>query len=236
MTAGLWLFLFRVLLAPFQRKPEQAALCDPETLLQQAQQEMRENQAKNRERAVQAITQKNNLQAELDKTQKIVNNLQAKATKAAHEGDGEAERQLLIEAEAYQATLTRVQDNLERAVKTTEAIKVAVRREEGRIRAKTAQAMATKALWKQSQIASHIPDDPTDLAPDYSGEAAYEQAQSWIEFLQSREVKDLRRQTLRTSSYLLAEAERALAHGDRNHARRLLTERGLLLSRSSFLM
>ena len=52
---------------------------DPEILLAQAQQEMREAQAKNRERAVQAITAKNNLQAEVDKTQKMVNNLQAKA-------------------------------------------------------------------------------------------------------------------------------------------------------------
>ena len=58
-----------------------------EALLEAAQQEMREAQAKNRERAVQAITQKNHLQALADQTQKMVNNLQAKAQKAREDGD-----------------------------------------------------------------------------------------------------------------------------------------------------
>ena len=125
---------------------------DPEILLQQAQQEMRENQAKNRERAVQAITQKNNLQAELDKTQKIVDNLQAKAELALKNGDRDLARQLLVEKGQYETTLTTIQQSLQSALETTEAIKVAVRREEERIRAKTAQAMAMKTQWKQSQI------------------------------------------------------------------------------------
>ena len=125
---------------------------DPEILLQQAQQEMRENQAKNRERAVQAITQKNNLQAELDKTQKIVDNLQAKAELALKNGDRDLARQLLVEKGQYETTLTTIQQSLQSAVETTEAIKVAIRREEERIRAKTAQAMAMKTQWKQSQI------------------------------------------------------------------------------------
>ena len=43
-----------------------------EVLLQNAQEQMREAQAKNRERAVQAITQKNNLQALADQTEKRV--------------------------------------------------------------------------------------------------------------------------------------------------------------------
>ncbi len=125
---------------------------DPEILLQQAQQEMRENQAKNRERAVQAITQKNNLQAELDKTQKIVNNLQAKAEIALKNGDRDLARQLLVEKGQYETTLTTIQGSLQSAQETTEAIKTAIRREEERIRAKTAQAMAMKTQWKQSQI------------------------------------------------------------------------------------
>ena len=125
---------------------------DPEILLQQAQQEMRENQAKNRERAVQAITQKNNLQAELDKTQKVVDNLQAKAELALKNGDRDLARQLLVEKGQYETTLATIQQSLQSAVETTEAIKVAIRREEERIRAKTAQAMALKTQWKQSQI------------------------------------------------------------------------------------
>ena len=125
---------------------------DPEILLQQAQQEMREAQAKNRERAVQAITQKNNLQALVDQTQKMVDNLGAKAEIALKNGDRELARQLLIEKGQYDGTLTSTKASLSQALETTEAVKTAMRREEERIRAKTAQALSMKAQWKQAQI------------------------------------------------------------------------------------
>ena len=114
---------------------------DPEILLAQAQQEMREAQAKNRERAVQAITAKNNLQAEVDKTQKMVNNLQAKAELALKGGDRDLARQLLVEKGQYETALTSLNGSLDQAMQTTEAVKVAMRREEDRIRSKTAQAL-----------------------------------------------------------------------------------------------
>ena len=125
---------------------------DPEILLQQAQQEMREAQAKNRERAVQAITQKNNLQALVDQTQKMVDNLGAKAEIALKNGDRELARQLLVEKGQYDGTLTSTKASLQQALDTTEAVKQAMRREEERIRAKTAQALSMKAQWKQAQI------------------------------------------------------------------------------------
>ena len=125
---------------------------DPEILLQQAQQEMREAQAKNRERAVQAITQKNNLQALVDQTQKMVNNLQAKAELALKNGDRDLARQLLIEKGQYDGTLESTKVSLQQALETTEAVKAAMRHEEERIRAKTAQALSMKAQWKQAQI------------------------------------------------------------------------------------
>ena len=125
---------------------------DPEILLQQAQQEMREAQAKNRERAVQAITQKNNLQALVDQTQKMVDNLGAKAEIALKNGDRELARQLLVEKGQYDGTLTSTKASLGQALETTEAVKTAMRREEERIRAKTAQALSMKAQWKQAQI------------------------------------------------------------------------------------
>ena len=125
---------------------------DPEILLQQAQQEMREAQAKNRERAVQAITQKNNLQALVDQTQKMVNNLQAKAELALKNGDRDLARQLLIEKGQYDGTLESTKASLQQALETTEAVKTAMRHEEERIRAKTAQALSMKAQWKQAQI------------------------------------------------------------------------------------
>ena len=70
----------------------QPDLDDPEVLLSLAQQEMKESQAKNRERAVRAITQKNILQAEVDKTQKMVNKLRMNADLARALGDVNEER------------------------------------------------------------------------------------------------------------------------------------------------
>jgi phage shock protein A len=125
---------------------------DPEILLQQATQEMKDAQAKNRERAVQAITQKNQLQALVDSTQKTVDNLGAKAELALKNGDRDLARQLLVEKGQYETTLTSTRASLQQALEVTEAVKTAMRREEERIRAKTAQALSMKAQWKQAQI------------------------------------------------------------------------------------
>lgn len=125
---------------------------DPEILLAQATQEMKAAQAKNRERAVQAITAKNNLQAEVEKTQKTVTNLQAKAEIALKNGDRDLAKQLLIEKSQYETALTSLNVSLQQALETTEAVKAAMRREEARIREKTAQALSMKSQWKQAQI------------------------------------------------------------------------------------
>jgi phage shock protein A len=152
---------------------------DPEILLAQAQQEMKENQAKNRERAVQAITQKNNLQAEVDKTQKMVNILQAKAELALKNGDRDLARQLLVEKGQYDSTLTTMSGSLQSAQETIETIKTAMRREEERIRAKTAQAMALKTQWKQSQIEISINKAMEGMTTDGTDQA-FERAQNKI--------------------------------------------------------
>lgn len=125
---------------------------DPEVLLAQAQQEMQTTHAKNRERAIQAITQKNNLQKQVEDTQKTVDNLQASAEKALKTGDRDLARQLLVEKQQYEGTLVTSQASLQSALESVEAVKVAIRREEEQIRSKTAQALALKAQWKQSQI------------------------------------------------------------------------------------
>jgi phage shock protein A len=152
---------------------------DPDILLQQAQQEMKEAQAKNRERAVQAITQKNNLQALVDQTQKTVDNLQAKAEIALKNGDRDLARQLLVEKSQYETTLNTTKQSLQNAIDTTEAIKTALRREEERIRAKTAQALALKAQWKQSQIEISINKALDGFTTDGT-DAAFERAQAKI--------------------------------------------------------
>jgi phage shock protein A len=125
---------------------------NPELLLQQAQEEMRAVHAKNRERAVQAITQKNNLQQMVDDTQKKVDMLQAKAELALKRGDRDLALQLLKEKQSYETTLQMTRSQLEQAIETSEAVKSAIKAEEERIRQKTAEALALKAQWKNSQI------------------------------------------------------------------------------------
>ena len=142
--------LWRYLMALFSGGLDQ--LEDPDVLLSQAQREMTEMHARNRERAVQAITQKNNLQQMVDDTQKRVDNLQAKAELALKRGDRDLALQLLKEKQQYETTLTATKASLAQALETSEAVKTAIRREEERIRQRTAEALALKAQWKNSQI------------------------------------------------------------------------------------
>jgi phage shock protein A len=125
---------------------------NPELLLEQAQVEMREVHARNRERAVQAITQKNQLQGMVDDYQKKVDTLQAKAELALKRGDRDLALQLLKEKQSVEVALQTTRQSLEQAIETSEAVKKAIKQEEERIRQKTAEALALKAQWKNAQI------------------------------------------------------------------------------------
>jgi phage shock protein A len=129
-----------------------SALEDPELLLQQAQEDMRALHAKNRERAVKAITQKNQLQQMVDETQKTVTSLESKAELALKRGDRDLALQLLKEKQSYEQTLQLTRGQLESAIETAEAVKQAIKREEEKIRQKTAEALALKAQWQNSKI------------------------------------------------------------------------------------
>ena len=187
--------IWRYLKGVFGFKLDQ--LEDPEILLQQAQQEMRESQIKNRQRAVEAITQKNQLQALVDQTQKTVDNLQAKAEMALKNGDRDLARQLLIEKQQYETTLVTTKESLEGALQTTEAVKTAMRREEERIRAKTAEALALKAQWKQSQIEISL-NKALDGMTSGGSDEAFQRAQAKISTAHSESMAraELSRDTL----------------------------------------
>lgn len=149
------------------KREKKAPILTSEVLLRLAQQQMREAQAKNRERAVQAITQKNHLQALLDQTKKTLERLTQQA-EASTEGERIEER--LAERDKYQETLAQLEVSLASATTTTEAVKTAMRREEERIRAMTAEALALKAEEKQAQIEMAIAKSKmamtTNLATD----------------------------------------------------------------------
>ena len=205
-----------------KRQEKSPPVDDAEALLQLAQQQMRESQAKNRSRAVEAITQKNNLQALADQTQKRVNNLQAKAQKAREEGDTGLERQLTVEQERYQQSLQKIASGLETAIEAAEAVKVAMRREEESIRSKTAEALSMKAIYKQAQIEFEIEKSRLGMTTTKAG-ALFERAQAKIQQTQAR--RDLMAQIRKTVELLEEAAEAAAREEDAALRRRLLSER-----------
>ncbi|MDX1933085.1 MAG: PspA/IM30 family protein [Capsulimonadales bacterium] len=154
---------------------------NPELLLTQAQEEMRAVHAKNRERAVQAITQKNNLQQMVNDLQKTVDNLQAKAELALKRGDRELALNLLKEKQSYEQSLTMTRSQLEQAIETSEQVKAAIKREEERIRQKTAEALALKAQWKNSQIQIAMSKALDGMQGIESTESAFANAQRKIQ-------------------------------------------------------
>lgn len=145
---------FRYLRALFMGKLD--VMEDPEVILNEALREMRENQIKNRERAVQALTQRNNLQNLVATEEKTCQNLEAKATMALQQGNRDAARQLMREKLQHDGTLTQLRTSLDQANQTCEAVKTAIQREEEQFRVKTAEALAMKANMKQAQIQIEI--------------------------------------------------------------------------------
>lgn len=125
---------------------------DPGSLLEQAQREMHEMHARNRERAVQAITQKNNIEQMVQDLERKFATLQAKAELAEQRGDADLAYQLRREANAYEASLQEMRAALEQAKQTAEQIKVSIKAEEERIRQKAAEAMLLKTQWNTMQL------------------------------------------------------------------------------------
>ncbi len=201
-----------------EKKPPQD---DAEAMLQHAQQQMRESQAKNRSRAVEAITQKNNLQALFDQTQKMVNNLQAKAQKAREEGDTGLERQLTVEQERYERSLEKMEITLQSAIGAAEAVKTAMRREEEGIRTKTAEALSMKAQYRQAQIEFEIEQSRLGMTTTKAGDL-FERAQAKIQQAQAR--RDLMARIRKAAEALEEAAEAAERNGDAALSRRLLSE------------
>lgn len=146
--------IWRYLKALFLGKLDE--LENPEILLQEAAREMRENLAANRQRAVTAITQKNNLKSMLDEQEKRVTQLEAQAEMALKNGDRDLARRVLREKLTFQETMNQTRVSYDQAVQASEAIKVAIRRQEEQVRQRTAEALAKRAQWKQAQIQIEI--------------------------------------------------------------------------------
>lgn len=141
---------WRYLKALFNGKLDE--LEDPEIILNEAVREMKEGNVQNRELAVQALTQKNNLQAEVDKEERLVAELERKATLSLTSGNRELAKQFLKEKSLHDATLVNMRTTLASAIEASEKVKIAMKSQEEMIRQKTSEAMMLKTNMKAAQI------------------------------------------------------------------------------------
>jgi phage shock protein A len=129
---------------------------DPDLMLDQARRDMQDTLRDNKEKAVQAITQRNNLQAMVDDHERKTAQLEQQAVTALKQSNRDLARQFLREKANYSTTLESLRGSLAQANQTVEVVKVAIRRQEEEVRKKTAEALAMKAQYKQAQIESSI--------------------------------------------------------------------------------
>lgn len=213
--------VFPLLVKRERKTPHSSA----EILLQEAQQQMREAQAKNHERAVQAITQKNHLQALADQTEKRVSRLTEQIQGSALGEDAATQQSLLRERRKHQEALAEIQPALASAIATAEAVKIAMRREEEHVRAMTAEALALGAQEKQAQIETAIAKSKmamtTNLATDL-----FVQAREKIK--QTAAQRDVIVQIARTVEVMDTAVEEARKAGDEPLRQRLAANRDAL--------
>jgi phage shock protein A len=157
---------------------------NPEIIINEAVREMKENQAKNRERAVQAIALRNQLQNQVDRETKRSAELEANAARALQQGNRDLARTLLREKAQIDQTLVSLQGSLKQAQDASDAVKAAIQREEENIRVKTAEALRLKTDLKAAQIQNDLNKALTGLAFDESG-ISFDRARDRIEQIQA---------------------------------------------------
>jgi phage shock protein A len=129
---------------------------NPAVLIDDLVREMKEQQVKNREQAVFALTQKNSLQAEVNKQERMIAEYEKKATIALQSGNRELARQILREKATFDSTLGMLRQSLAAATDSAEKIKLAIKTSEERLRQRMAEAQAMHARLKQAEIQENI--------------------------------------------------------------------------------
>jgi phage shock protein A len=151
------LALLRELFFPPRRRSEEPREKEsPEELLDRAKRQMQEEHARNRKRVVQAIEKKNWFLNEVDSLKATIQKLDKKADEARKRQDIELVDQLLKEKQDYVAALQNTDETLARAEEDCEKLKGAVKQEEERIRQKTAEMLALRVQWKESEVERYM--------------------------------------------------------------------------------
>ena len=129
---------------------------DPGMMLDQARREMQEALVANREKAVQAITEKNRLESMVEEAENKSQLIENHVVAALKSGDRDLARELMIEKTQNDQTLESLQQTYEQALTTVENVKKALKHQENEVRKKAAEALAIKAQWKQAEIQNSI--------------------------------------------------------------------------------
>lgn len=158
---------------------------DPEIMLDQAKREMMEVLVENREKAVQAIAARNNLQRMVDEAKARSEKLEKNAEMALLSGNRELAKQFLSSKATYDQSSSGLEGALEKADAVVDSVKIAIKRQEEQVRQKTAEALALKAQWKQAQIQNSITKALDGLTFDNQYEGAFADARERVESMQA---------------------------------------------------
>ena len=145
---------FNWLKAIFNRGMDQIE--DPDIMLDQAKRDMQAALIANREKAVQAISQRNRLQMMLDETTAKSTQLENQAALALKQDKRDLALQFMREKANNDSVIAQLTESLNSASATVEQVKVAIKHQEEEVRKKTAEALAMKAQWKNAQIQNSI--------------------------------------------------------------------------------
>lgn len=132
------------------RKPEPVALLDS------ARREMEEIHVRNRERAIQAITQKNNLQQIVDDLEGKIKQLSVRAQAEEIQQNWSRASQVRREQSRYEESLATTQESLRKATEVSEAVKAHIQKEQNAVREKTTELLVLQSEWRASAIKDDI--------------------------------------------------------------------------------
>ena len=131
-------------------------LTDPDVILGEQLRELKETQIRNRELAVQAITQKNYLAAQVDMEREHERKLDDEISRARAEGDETLAALRIRQKEERSRLIDRLAGALAKAEQRADSAKETIRAEEERFRLTTSEALALGMKLKGEQLTESI--------------------------------------------------------------------------------
>lgn len=158
---------------------------DPEVILAEAQDAMKQELARAKENAVEAIAARNELRNVLQRQEETSADMEAKARAALKMGNEDLARQLLIEKATYDQNIEKLRVQLQQAEQVSENVKQHIKAMEAQVRTRAAQRLALVAGWKQAKIQESLNRALDGMSLD-GHDQAFQRAQERIESMQAK--------------------------------------------------